>query len=304
MQHKWPGSRNEGLQNVKTLTEQVQTLRDTGVNFQWDDKTIVQEQELKTWINKLELKLRAKILRLHCEIFLFFKFCVCHVSEHQHSHRLTVTCLDIFAAVFLDGLTLTFPGYLTKGAGRKSASKSREQLTFTLSHSARKQKISGECPDMTESSYGLCSVMVYSLLLKAHYQPVIQNILLWLPSAVPEQGGSNIHLIHISGLLWGHFKSTQRKASFQENEGWDIYIKFITYFIAHPFHFTRYSILPCKKKEDRRWISESSNYMTLKRDFEIKYFKSGIHLQQRLYSCIFVIYTESDPAGCFSSRTS
>ena len=49
----------------------------------------------------------------------------------------------------------------------------------------------------------------YLLLLKAQYQPVIQNILLWLPSAVPKQSRSNTDLkkkkkTHIKHIYnWG-----------------------------------------------------------------------------------------------------
>lgn len=48
-------------------------------------------------------------------------------------------------------------------------------------------------------AHGVCTLItywLYLLLLEAQYQPVIQNIFLWLPSAVPKQGCSNMKKSH------------------------------------------------------------------------------------------------------------
>lgn len=93
---------------------------------------------------------------------------------------------------------------------------------------------------------------LHSLLLKPQNQPVIQDVLLRLPSAVPEHKCSNMKK---NACI--HFCSkAQLMCIFQLNRTnacvtLTLWIQG-THFIAHPFHFTRYSSLPWKKKTNVR----------------------------------------------------
>lgn len=93
---------------------------------------------------------------------------------------------------------------------------------------------------------------LHSLLLKPQNQPVIQDVLLRLPSAVPEHKCSNkkkntcIHFCSKAQLMC-IFQLNRTNACVTLT----LWIQG-THFIAHPFHFTRYSSLPWKKKTNVR----------------------------------------------------
>lgn len=93
---------------------------------------------------------------------------------------------------------------------------------------------------------------LHSLLLKPQNQPVIQDVLLRLPSAVPKHKCSKMKK---NACI--HFCSkAQLMCIFQLNRTnpcvtLTLWIQG-THFIAHPFHFTRYSSLPWKKKTNVR----------------------------------------------------
>lgn len=90
------------------------------------------------------------------------------------------------------------------------------------------------------------------LLLKAQDEPVIQDVFLWLPGAVSKQGWGNAaknrktYNYAISQLLLWKLRAGMLAAG----TSWKRHQECNTYFMAHPFHFTRYSILPCMRKID------------------------------------------------------
>lgn len=80
--------------------------------------------------------------------------------------------------------------------------------------------------------------IVNLLLLKRSDEPIVQDVLLGFPCAVPAND------IPVSTLKGESLKFTAKQ--FIKNSN------FPTYFSAHPFHFTRYSMLPWENKQVNR----------------------------------------------------
>lgn len=125
----------------------------------------------------------------------------------------------------------------------------------------------------------------YSLLFKACYQPVIENVLLWFPCAVPKKQRDCNWLVGVevrfksANFFWPPKEGSQAGRLFHRSgtqKRWlGVLIKkvttlqcpdAITYFNAHPFHFTRYSMRACNSKGTEE-STNSTTLLTLHRSF-------------------------------------